>query len=124
MINPFQNSDAANSNRGVGIYERIYCAVRKIPRGKVATYGQIAGIVGIPKDARRVGYALSALTEDSDVPWQRVINAKGEISERPCAEVQRMFLEQEGITFAKGSQIDLSRFQWKPMELKKLKVIS
>jgi len=104
------------------IYEKIYSAVKKIPRGKVATYGQIAGIVGIPKDARRVGYALSALTEDSDVPWQRVINAKGEISERPSAEVQRVFLEQEGIRFTKEAQIDLSRFQWKPAERKKLKV--
>ena len=104
----------ANPKQPMGIYEKIYSAVKKIPRGKVATYGQIAGIVGIPKDARRVGYALSALTEDSDVPWQRVINAKGEISERPCAEVQRMFLEQEGIAFKDDAQIDLSRFQWKP----------
>ena len=103
----------------MGIYEKIYSAVKRIPRGKVATYGQIAGIVGIPKDARRVGYALSALTEDSDVPWQRVINAKGEISERPCAEVQRMFLEQEGITFKDDAQIDLSRFQWKPAQSEK-----
>ena len=104
----------ANPKQPMGIYEKIYSAVKKIPRGKVATYGQIAGIVCIPKDARRVGYALSALTEDSDVPWQRVINAKGEISERPCAEVQRMFLEQEGIAFKDDAQIDLSRFQWKP----------
>jgi|CXWL01.1.fsa_nt_gi methylated-DNA-protein-cysteine methyltransferase-like protein len=100
----------------MGIYEKIYCAVKKIPRGRVATYGQIAAIVGIPKDARRVGYALSALLDDSDVPWQRVINAKGEISERPSAEVQRIFLEQEGIIFTKCAQIDLLRFQWKPMK--------
>ncbi len=99
----------------MGIYDEIYCVVKEIPRGRVATYGQIVKIVGIPKDARRVGYALSALMEDSDVPWQRVINAKGEISERPCAEVQRNLLEHEGIAFTKGAQIDLSRFQWKPV---------
>ena len=93
-------------------YEKIYSAVRKIPKGKIATYGQIAKMIGLPREARRVGYALSALKEDSSVPWQRVINAKGEISERPFADQQRVLLQQEGITF-KNASIDLTRFQWK-----------
>ncbi len=95
------------------IYEKIYAIVKKIPQGRVATYGQIAELVGIPREARRVGYALSALGEDSNVPWQRVINAKGEISERPFAERQRMLLEQEGIVFGDAARIDLTRFQWR-----------
>ncbi|MGE0267129.1 MAG: MGMT family protein [Candidatus Omnitrophota bacterium] len=95
-------------------YEKIYAAVRKIRRGQVATYGQIAAIAGIPRQARRVGYALSALDEHSDVPWQRVINAQGEISERPFADLQKDLLKKEGIVFSKEGRVDLARFQWKP----------
>lgn len=95
-------------------YDKIYAIVRKIPKGKVATYGQIAELAGINRQARRVGYALSALNDESDVPWQRVINAKGEISERPFAERQHFMLKQEGIVFFKDRHIDLSEFQWKP----------
>ena len=70
-------------------YARIYAAVRRIPHGRVATYGQIAKLVGV--GARQVGYALHALT-DPAVPWQRVINAKGEVSARPNADHQRVRL--------------------------------
>ncbi len=98
----------------LSIYERIYLTVKKIPKGQVATYGQIAALAGIPRQARQVGYALSSLKENLNVPWQRVVNAKGEISVRPFADTQRMLLEQEGVVFASDGKIDLSRFQWKP----------
>ena len=95
-------------------YQKIYTTVKKIPRGKVSTYGQIAHLVGIPSQPRGVGYALSALKEDSNIPWQRVVNAQGKISLRPFADIQRTLLEEEGIIFTEGSQIDLQKFQWKP----------
>ncbi len=61
-------------------YERIYSVIRKIPSGKVATYGQIARLAGMPRHARQVGYALHVLPEKANVPWHRVISSKGEIS--------------------------------------------
>jgi len=82
----------------------------------VATYGQIARLAGLGGQARRVGYALSALPENHDIPWQRVINAKGEISSRaePHYEnIQRTLLERERIIFDSKSKILLRRFQWR-----------
>lgn len=99
-------------------YERIHAMVRRIPRGRVATYGQIAELAGLPGHARQVGYALHALRhDDRNVPWQRVINARGECSARsePGGEhVQRQMLEREGVTFDGAGRIDLARFGWKP----------
>ena len=96
-------------------YERVYAVVKRIPKGRVATYGQIARLAGIPRQARRVGYALSAVSDDR-IPWHRVVNAKGEISARSdphFEEIQRELLDREGIVFASNGQISLSRFQWK-----------
>jgi methylated-DNA-protein-cysteine methyltransferase related protein len=98
-------------------YERIYAVIRRIPKGRVATYGQIAQMAGLPRHARQVGYALSALPEGRDVPWHRVINAKGEISMRAephFGELQRTRLEKEGVVFNRNNQTSLARFQWKP----------
>lgn len=98
-------------------YRRIYGVVRRIPRGRVATYGQIAVLAGIPRQARQVGYALFALPRGSEVPWQRVINAKGEVSLRstPGYEgVQRAALESEGVVFDRRGRVDLTRYQWRP----------
>jgi len=85
--------------------ERIYAVIQKIPSGQVATYGQIAALVGIPGHARQVGYALSALAEGSPVPWHRVVNARGEISLRSGGSEadlrQRLRLEAEGVVFDK-----------------------
>ena len=81
-------------------YQRIYAVVRRIPAGRVATYGQIATLAGLAGHARQVGYALHALPEDSTVPWHRVVNATGGISARsvPGAElVHRQLLEREGV---------------------------
>jgi methylated-DNA-protein-cysteine methyltransferase-like protein len=98
-------------------YPEIHDVVRCIPRGRVATYGQVADLAGIPGQARRIGYALSALSEGAAVPWHRVVNAKGEISLRSHAgaeRVQHKLLRMEGILFDKNKRIPLSRFQWRP----------
>jgi methylated-DNA-protein-cysteine methyltransferase related protein len=98
-------------------YARIYAAVRRIPRGKVATYGQIAQVAGLANHARQVGYALHALTTGSDVPWHRVVNARGEVSLRAAPgwdDVQRDLLEQEDVLFGLHDRIDLGRYGWKP----------
>jgi methylated-DNA-protein-cysteine methyltransferase-like protein len=100
-----------------GNYQRIYAVVRRIPRGRVATYGQVAGLAGLPRHARQVGYALQASTNDDALPWQRVVNASGEVSPRchPYAVLQqRQMLEREGVVFGLNDKIKLSRFQWKP----------
>jgi methylated-DNA-protein-cysteine methyltransferase-like protein len=107
---------ASRACSGAGLYERIYGAAGRIPFGRVATYGQIARIAGIPGHARQVGYALHALPYGSDVPWHRVINAKGGISTRSdpqFPELQRRLLEAEGVVFDKSGRTDLDRFQWK-----------
>lgn len=97
-------------------YRQIYAAVRRIPRGRVASYGQVAELAGLPGHARQVGYALHALPENTTVPWQRVVNARGEISLRgdPGESVQRVMLEDEGVSFDTQGRIDLARFGWKP----------
>jgi methylated-DNA-protein-cysteine methyltransferase related protein len=97
-------------------YKRFYAIIKKIPRGRVATYGQIARLARLPAHARQVGYALAALSNDK-VPWHRVINAKGEISPRGAprfAEIQRALLNKEGIRFDAHGRISLRRFQWDP----------
>jgi len=95
-------------------YERIWDAVRRIPRGRVATYGQVAEIAGLEGHARQAGYALHHLPDHSDVPWHRVVNARGEISPRSAGdshELQKLMLEAEGIEIVNG-RIDLARFRW------------
>jgi methylated-DNA-protein-cysteine methyltransferase related protein len=97
-------------------YELIWRVVRRIPRGRVATYGQIAELARIPSGARQVGYALHALPDASSVPWHRVINARGSISLRsngaPITQLLR--LEREGVRFDSGGRTNLERFQWRP----------
>ena len=97
-------------------YERIYRVVRRIPRGRVATYGQVAELAGLDGHARQVGYAMHALPSGSNVPWHRVINARGEVSERSSGdshELQRLLLEEEGIEFDLRGRCDLKVYQWK-----------
>jgi methylated-DNA-protein-cysteine methyltransferase-like protein len=97
-------------------YAQIHELVSRIPRGRVATYGQIAKLAGISNGARAVGYALSALSDNSAVPWHRVVNAAGEISLRTTGDamenIQRMRLEREGVAFDARGRIRLSEFQW------------
>lgn len=96
-------------------YARIWTVIKKIPRGRVATYGQIATLAGLDGHARQVGYALHNLPSSSDVPWHRVINARGEISPRSRGdshELQRLLLEAEGVEFTLDGRVDLRRFRW------------
>lgn len=96
-------------------YQVIYEMISRVPEGRVATYGQIARLVKRPYGARQVGYALAALNDNGDVPWHRVVNARGEISSRTKAgyeDFQRILLEDEGIVFNQAGQIDLAQFLW------------
>jgi len=100
--------------QSTGTYARIYSVVRRIPTGRVATYGQVAGLAG---HARQVGYAVSALPDESNVPWHRVINARGAISARgePGGDLaQRSLLEAEGVQFNADGRISLDRYRWRP----------
>lgn len=101
-------------------YVAVWAWVRKIPKGRVATYGQIATALGSPRAARAVGYAMFALVEspkDKPVPWHRVINAQGEISiggafHRP--DLQRKLLENEGVEFDAEGRVPLKRYRYTP----------
>ena len=98
---------------------RIYRVVSSIPRGRVATYGQIASLAGAPRHARQVGYALYDLPSGSELPWHRVINARGEVSPRSepgWDRFQRQLLEAEGVEF-RGSRVNLARYRWEPEDL-------
>ena len=109
----------------VSNYDKIYAVIARIPAGRVATYGQVAALAGLARHARQVGYALHALPDGSDLPWQRVINSKGEVSARAAggwlAEgegyregYQRHLLEEEGVVFNLHGRVDLGRFGWDP----------
>ncbi len=100
------------------LYDRIYAVVRRIPPGRVATYGQVAAIVGrcMP---RTVGYAMAAVPAESDVPWHRVINGRGEISARREGDGdrrQRVLLEAEGVYFDALGRVDFHRVGWRGLE--------
>jgi methylated-DNA-protein-cysteine methyltransferase related protein len=93
------------------LYERIYDAAEQVPYGMVATYGDIATIVGGGCDARTVGYALNELPKErAGVPWQRIINREGGISTRGLT--QRQILEQEGVEFDARGHVIMARFHW------------
>ena len=100
----------------------IYEVVRKIPRGKVATYGQVAVWAGLPGHARLAGYALFNLPPElmGKVPWQRVINAQGRITYSEARlghdHLQRELLEQEGVVFDERGKVNLSQFGWKGLK--------
>ncbi|MBD3370195.1 cysteine methyltransferase [Candidatus Fermentibacteria bacterium] len=97
-----------------GLYERIHRLVRRIPPGKVTTYGQIAAMLG-DCTPRQVGYAMHSVGPDDLVPWHRVVNSKGKISVRANGErspEQRAMLESEGVEFDTEGRIDLEKFCW------------
>jgi methylated-DNA-protein-cysteine methyltransferase related protein len=97
-------------------YERIWAAVRRIPRGRVSTYGWVAEMAGVPGAARQVGYAMHALPPHTTVPWHRVINAQGRVSLRAGGDPrleQRFLLEAEGVVFDAGGRVSLERFGWR-----------
>jgi methylated-DNA-protein-cysteine methyltransferase related protein len=97
-------------------YDAIYAVVRQIPYGQVATYGQVAELANLAGQARLVGYALYRVTHGLEVPWHRVINAKGEISQSPFRhgddDLQRTLLEREGVQFNATGKVDLQQYRW------------
>ncbi len=99
-----------------GFHTRVYEVVRSVPAGSVSTYGDVATLLGSPRVARHVGWALAALT-DPTVPWHRIINAKGTISHRGDtgrASEQYVRLRAEGVTFNAAGRVDLRRHRWRP----------
>ena len=99
-----------------GVYARIYRCVSRIPQGRVATYGQIAELVGA-SGPRQVGYALAATPIEIQIPWHRVINARGEVSPRSDGNrdsEQQGRLTAEGVVPSKNGRINLERYRWKP----------
>ena len=104
--------------RGESAYPRIYAVVSRIPRGRVATYGQVAAEAGMPHAPRVAGYALHALPAGSAVPWHRVVAAGGRLSlgklDPSSAITQRLRLEHEGVRFDGRGCVEMERFTWKP----------
>ncbi len=95
---------------------RIYETIRDIPRGNVASYGQIAEIAGIPRGARQVGWALKQLPRGQSVPWHRVITASGRIAFEPGSasfEKQKKLLIEENIVVSAG-RVDMHKYRWQP----------
>ncbi len=101
-------------------YEIIYKVVKKIPRWRVATYGQVAALAGLARAARQVGVALRATPAHIKIPWHRVVNAQGRVSMRlkdwqsGGDDLQRIMLEAEGVVFDENGKMDLKRYRWEP----------
>ncbi|MEO5859093.1 MAG: MGMT family protein [Pyrinomonadaceae bacterium] len=96
--------------------DRVYEIVRQIPRGRVMTYGRIAGVLGDGYTPRTVGYVMHAANSEG-VPWQRVINSQGKCSTGRLTipvNLQQDMLEQEGVVFSEKGKCDLKQFEWWP----------
>ncbi len=109
-------------------FEQVYAVVRQIPPGKVASYGQVAALLGHPRAARTVGWALAALRENEEpgVPWQRVINAQGRVSIRNlehAPEEQQLLLEAEGVEFDEHGKVDWKRYGWEGLSAVELEAL-
>jgi methylated-DNA-protein-cysteine methyltransferase-like protein len=106
-----------------GFFAQVYRLVRQVPPGKVTSYGAIARMLGHPRGARTVGWALHSLPEGSGVPWHRVINSQGRISTgrwEHAAGLQRALLESEGVVFDERGVVDWKRFGWEGPEITEL----
>jgi len=93
---------------------KVKALIRRIPAGKVASYGLVAALAGNPRAARQVAWILHSSPAADNLPWHRVVNRKGKISLKPFAgyEIQRQRLQQEGVIFDERDTIDLDRFLW------------
>ncbi len=96
--------------------EAIYAVIRRIPKGWVATYGQVAALAGLPRRARLVGQVLQQIGQATDIPWHRVVNASGKVSyslsRNGSDALQQRLLEKEGVEFDHRNRFDLERFRW------------
>lgn len=95
-------------------FEQVYDLVEHIPSGKVLTYGDIAKILGRPRMARFVGFAMSAVCETDNRPWHRVTFADGRLWDGEWEKVQRRLLKSEGVGFTKDGHIDVKKYKWNP----------
>ena len=106
------------SESALSFPRQVYGIVRRVPRGRVITYGAIASVLGDPRKARQVGWAMAATPVDKPkIPAHRVINARGELSGGPAFggyAVQRGLLEAEGVVFERDGRVDLERYLWLP----------
>lgn len=104
-------------SRAATAYDRIYAVVRRVPPGKVTTYGAVARLAGLPGRARQVGYALAALRDGTSVPWHRVVNTQGKLSlvraGSPSGVTQRLRLTGEGVRVDARDRVSLARYGWK-----------
>ena len=104
----------------MNFYQAVYKLAKQIPKGKVASYGQIASLITTTRAARIVGWCLHQMDNDQNIPWYRIINSKGYIS-TTCpthtADVQRQLLEKEGIKVVRKNNlwwVDLTKYLWQP----------
>lgn len=100
------------------VFQRFYALVDSIPKGRLATYGQIAKEAGLPRHARHVGHALRALPNGTKLPWHRVLSASGQVALRPgdSANVQIKRLRSEGIEISAKGRVRLVQYRWNPEE--------
>ena len=111
------SADGQVQQGGPSFSQRVLRVVRRIPPGRVVSYGGVAAILGTPRAARGVGRVLAGLGDGTTVPWWRVVNRNGEISikdPRRGAALQRMLLESEGVRFDRSGRIDWKRWGWDP----------
>lgn len=108
-------STGTSHDKGHSLSKDIIQVIRRIPKGKVATYGQIASLAGNPHASRVVVWTLNSSSKTENLPWYRVINSKGTISLKPGVgyEEQKELLESEGVVFNENDKIDLKEFQWR-----------
>lgn len=105
-----------SKQKTLSFHARVKALIKKIPRGKVATYGQLAALAGNPRGARQVAWVLHVASDKDKLPWHRVINSQGTISlpRMEGYEVQRALLEKEGVRFGLREQVDLKKYLWQP----------
>ncbi len=113
---PRRTLRGATTSHGDEAVAAICAVIRRIPKGWVATYGQVAAMAGLPRRARLVGTVLQQLDPETKIPWHRVVNAKGEVSYSPSRNggdaLQRRLLEKEGVEFDANGRFNLERFRW------------
>ena len=116
LMQPKRKLLGTEPHRGDGAAAAICAVIRRIPKGWVATYGQVAAMAGLPRRARLVGHVLQHLEPAIDIPWHRVVNAKGEVSyslsRNGSDALQRRLLEKEGVEFDDRDRFNLERFRW------------